>query len=92
MYLCAEGSCNALRSIQALPWDCIWLMDESAAQRGLLYGTSSFGTMKVSAMRIKLLCAGSGAFPVCGGGRSTPADGAASGVHHHPFLVRGIFL
>lgn len=29
--------CNALRSIQALPRDCIWLMGEAAAQRGLLY-------------------------------------------------------
>lgn len=29
MYLCAEGSCNALYSMQALPWDCIWLMGET---------------------------------------------------------------
>lgn len=80
MYLCAERSCKALHSIQALPWDCIWLMGEAAIQRGLLYSTSSFGTMKVSAVRIKLLCARSRAFPVCGSGRNTPRDWAASGI------------
>lgn len=80
MYLCAQSPCNAFCSIQALPWDCIWLMGKAAIQRGLLYWTSSFGTIKVSAIRIKLLCARSRAFPVCGSGRNTPRDRAASGI------------
>lgn len=80
MYLCAQRSCNAFCSIQALPWDCTWLMGEAALQRGLLYWTSSFGTIKVSAIRTKLLCARSRAFPVCGIGRNTPRDRAPSGI------------
>lgn len=80
MFLCAERPCNAFRSIQALPRDCIWLMGEAAVQRGPLCWTSSFGTIKVSALRIKLLCARSRAFPVCGSRRNTPRDWAASGI------------
>ena len=92
MYLCAEGSCNALRSIQALPWDCIWLMGAAAAQRGLLYWTSSSSTIKVSAIRIKLLCARSRAFPACGSGRNTPRNRAASGLRHRAFPAQGAVL
>lgn len=80
MYLCAERPCNAFHSIQALPWACMWLMAEAAVQRGPLCWTSSFGTIKVSAVRIKLLCARSRAFPVCASGRNTPRDWAASGI------------